>query len=83
MWIVSAYDKWIHVGSYCASLRYKVGIRISKKNQKDYDIYKKMPIGEVGQLYLIGDKQKGKQFKDIDEFLTHFEENSEEENNDP
>jgi len=39
MWISTAYDKWIHVGSYCASLRYKVGIRISKNNEKDYDIY--------------------------------------------
>jgi len=74
MWIVSAYDKWIHVGSYCASLRYKVGIRISKKNGKDYDIYKKMPNGELGQLYIIGENQNGKQFKDIDQFLTHFDE---------
>ena len=30
MWISTAYDKWIHVGSYCASLRYKVGVMIKK-----------------------------------------------------
>jgi len=77
MWVVSAYDKWIHVGSYCASLRYKVGIRMIKSNEKDYDIYKKMPIGELGQLYIMGEKNCKQPFKDIDDFLTHFEENSE------
>lgn len=53
MWVVSAYDKWIHVGSYCATLKYKIGTRLNKKNENDYDIYRKMPHAEVGQIYMI------------------------------
>ena len=38
-----------------------------------------MPKGELGQLYILGEKYARKPFADIDEFLTHFEENSEDE----
>ena len=38
-----------------------------------------MPYGELGQLYIIGEKYARKPFAGIDEFLTHFEENSEDE----
>lgn len=71
MWVVSAYEKWIHIGSYCASLKYKIGVRINKKNDKDYDIYRKMPKAEVGQIYMIEGK-KPNAAKDIDEFLEMF-----------
>lgn len=71
MWVVSAYEKWIHIGSYCASLKYKIGVRINKKNENDYDIYRKMPYAEVGQIYMIESKTAPKA-QDIDEFLEMF-----------
>lgn len=71
MWVVSAFEKWIHIGSYCASLKYKIGVRINKKNENDYDIYRKMPHAEIGQIYIIENTQ-AKKAEDIDEFLEMF-----------
>lgn len=71
MWVVSAYEKWIHIGSYCASLKYKIGVRVNKNNEDDYDIYRKMPHAEVGQIYMIETPTR-KKAEDIDEFLEMF-----------
>lgn len=52
MWIASAYDKWIQVGPYCATFKYKTGSRINKNSGK-FNIYRQEPYGDLGLLYII------------------------------
>ena len=74
MWVATAFEKWIHVGSYCASLKFKVGTKLNKNNTEQYDECCRWPNGELGQLYLIDANEDGQHFDDIDDFLSHFEE---------
>ena len=64
--MAAAYDKWVQVGPYCATFMHKTGSKINKKIEKDYNIYRREPYGNLGQLYIIEEKKK---LKSIQEFL--------------
>ena len=56
MWIATAYDKWIQLGPYSATFRHKTGSKINKKNEEDFNIYRREPYGNIGLLYMIEEK---------------------------
>ena len=68
MWISTAYDKWIQVGPYVATFQHLTGSKVNKRGI-DYNIYRREPYGNLGQLYIMEGKQRNKSIKDV---LKHF-----------
>jgi len=48
MWVAAAYNNWIHVGSYCASFKHKIGAKVKKYDDRYYNTFKKEPYGNIG-----------------------------------
>ena len=59
MWVAAAYNNWLHVGSYCATFKHKIGAKVKKNDERYYNAYKQMPFGDIGQLYIL-DQQNNK-----------------------
>jgi len=48
MWVAAAYNNWIHVGSYCATFKHKIGAKVKKNDDRYYNAFKKEPYGNIG-----------------------------------
>jgi len=39
MWVAAAYNNWIHVGSYCATFKHKIGAKVKKNDDTCYNAF--------------------------------------------
>ena len=68
MWVASDYDKWVQVGTYWSTFKRKTGAKISKKSD-DYNIYKREPYGNLGQLMIYEEENPQYSLKKVLDFL--------------